>query len=76
MNLEVVKLKCVELQGLQTVFFFFPSSSICDEFRGDEISNLTVRPENVVSQKILHQVIALELKNIKITFDGLSLLHI
>ena len=55
---------------------FFSPSSICDEFRGDEISNLTVRPENVVSQKILHQVIALELKNIKITVVGLSLLHI
>ena len=76
MNLEVVKSKCVELQGLQTVFFIFPSSSICDRKRGDEISICSVRPENVVSQKILHQVMALELKNIKITFVGLSLLHI
>ena len=75
MNLEVVKSKCVELQGLQTVFFIFPSSSICDEFRGDEISICSVRPENVVSQKILHQVIVLELKNMKNTVFGLSLLY-
>ena len=56
-------------------FFFFLSSSICDVTGGDEIKICSVRPENVVSQKILYQVIVLELKNMKNTVFGLSLLY-